>query len=816
MKSLYHQFRSLINGHTLAEKITELCRIEQGQTWRNYHASVEWICAAMREIGLPNVERLTYPADGCTVYEDKRMPLAWDASVGCLTLCDATQTVAADYARHPFHLIKGSTATKPGGEIVRVISEQQFLAGEDPRGALVMLEPLTSPRAHVLTPILDLGGRGIISDFAIGSYEYPDALQWVNACTEGVHWHIQCEDRDFIGFSVSRRMGDYIRQLVNAGDLKAKIKCDGRRYEGELPAATALIPGKRPEEVWLLAHAFEPLLDDDSSGIIAGIEIARQIMVLGTPEYSLRLIFAMEHYGYAAFHANFKGKVIGAANLDSLPSAQQRRCRLIPPIAAIPFHGVDILKDINAELNSVLPCILDKPGCKDDMFLSDKSTGVPTIWFHGEFDRSLQGKSCRLWHNSAQTQDGFLAPDILADFTALALLWFYKTLFYTGKTAILPELKIKSISSPWRDYAASHIYARAEIGFPYDLVNIPKACRRPLPDGVIYGHFSSVLSGMDGKKDLARLILEAEADRQQEVSEGAVKQYIDACNYLVDWGYLQAVSRTELTGFMFADALREIGVKEGDILLVHSSLSKCGYIAGGAKTLIRTLSEAVGPDGAILFPTFTRPYIYLGTSLNRGWNYRPFDPSDFSQIWTGSVPRVLLEQFPEARRSRHVTHSWAGLGSQAEACLSSHGPTDPPASGNSPLGKALERGGKVIYIGSGLGPSTFLHYLETVSCSAFLQPAVCRVKEKDGSLRTVLIEQHLPGHRDFYRDDAENCKFFTHAIRAGLKIAEIPFGMNRIQMIDLKEFYRIGMELMREDPRILLCDNPACTFCRQF
>ena len=163
-----------------------------------------------------------------------------------------------------------------------------------------------------------------------------------------------------------------------------------------------------------------------------------------------------------------------------------------------------------------------------------------------------------------------------------------------------------------------------------------------------------------------------------------------------------------------------------------------------------------------------------------------------------------------------MTHSWAGLGPQAEACVAAHGPIDPPASNSSPMAKAMELGGKVVYIGSGLAPSTFLHYLETVCNSAFLQPAVCRVKNPDGSLRTVFIEQHLPGHRDFYRSDAENCKFFVRAVKAGLKIAEVPFGMSKIQVIDLKEFYSIGLKLMQEDPRILLCDNPDCCFCREF
>ena len=812
MKKLFQQIRSRLDGRAMVAKAEELCKIEQGQTFRHYHQSIDWICGAMKAAGLPNVEKITFPADGVTTYEDKRMPVAWDTTVGKLTLCDAEKTVAADYTVHPFHLIKGSVSTKPDGEIVRIITEQQFLAGEDPRGALVMLETGTAPRARVLTPILDQGGRGIIADFLQGRYEHPDALQWVAACTEGSNWHIQCDDRDFIGFSVTLRMGAKIRELAGKGTLKARIECDGRRYAGELPAATALIPGRRPEEVWLLAHTFEPLLDDDSIGVTAGIEIARQIMSLGTPEYSLRLIFAMELYGYAAFHANFKGKVIGGANLDSLPPNRHELCRLIPPISVVPFHGVKILREMAETFRDVLPVEWKKPECFDDMFLSESTTAVPTVWFL----KSPKPGEVNLWHNSAQTEPGFLEPEVFADYTALAAVWFRRVLFSTDAPVELPKLELKEVSSPWRDHAAKQIYARAQAGLPQDLVRIPKDQRRPLPDGVLYGPMSSILSGMDGKKDLARIILETEADRQVTLNDAQIKKYLDAFNYLADWGYLTAVRRTELTPAMLGAALRQAGVQDGDVLLVHSSLSKCGYIAGGAKGLIEGVMEAVGKDGTALFPTFTRPYIYLGTSLNKGWNYRPYDPADPRQIWTGIVPRTLLEQFPEAVRSRHVTHSWAGLGPKAEACVAAHGPADPPASESSPLGKALALGGKVVYIGSGLAPSTFLHYLETACDAAFLQPAVCRVKDPDGSLRTVFIEKHLPGHRDFYRPDAENCKFFVRAVEAGLHIAEVPFGMSRIQVIDLKEFFAIGVKLMKDDPRVLLCDDPDCPFCRNF
>ena len=115
-----------------------------------------------------------------------------------------------------------------------------------------------------------------------------------------------------------------------------------------------------------------------------------------------------------------------------------------------------------------------------------------------------------------------------------------------------------------------------------------------------------------------------------------------------------------------------------------------------------------------------------------------------------------------------------------------------------------------------MAPTTFLHYLEDRTDMPFLSSAVCRVKNPDGSLKTVLIEKHLPGHRDFYRPHAEECKFFRAAIERGLEIRSVPLGLSQLQLIEVRPLYEIGMELLKKDRRLLLCDDPNCLFCRQF
>ena len=815
MKQAYERFLKQVDGERLYRRTLELAEIEMGQTTPCHVRAAEYVRRQLEEAGIPGVELIDIPADGKTVYQDKVMPLAWDATTGRLEFTDkisapgwvpvnkrglaaANDQIPADFGRHPFHLVKGSTATTPGGVVTRIVTEQQLLAGADPRGAMIMLDPETRATSGVIRPILDMGALGFVTDYAVGRYESPDTLQWVNAATESGNWHVTAEDRPFIGFAVTPRTGDLIRRL---GNVRVRVECDGRRYVGTEPMVTALVPGRSKKELWLFAHLYEPLLNDDSAGVSTAIEVAKMLMAGEKPLHSVRLVFAMELYGYAAYAAmrgpNLKDEVIGGCNIDSICAVKNEPLTLYPTGNAKPYAGNVLLKKAYDELKDVLPLELGSVSYMDDLFLGDPTVGVPSVW--------LLGRGRGFWHNSVQCDPKFIDQETMCRSAA-----FVEELANTEPPAPA-VLTVTERHSPWRDYAAKMVLARMEPGFPYSQAKVPPYARMPLPDGMLYGPFANVMCALDGKKSLARAIAEAEAETDTVTSEAKVKKYIDAVNYLADYGYLEAVTRPELTGDDIKSALRELGLTGKDLVLVHASVSKCGYIRGGAETLIRSVAESV--DTA-LFTTFTRPYIFLG-GPNRNWRYRPFDPADADAVWTGTVGKTVLRKFPDAVRSRHITHSWAGFGSFAHACLDAHAPCDPPAGETSPLAKALELGGKILYFGAGLESTTFIHYLEDAARMPFLSTAICRVRNPDGSLTTVAVPRHLPGCREFYTNAME-CKFFKRSFARGLKLERVKFGMGELMALDIRQLYEIGMAVIKDDPKVLLCDDPDCLFCRQY
>ncbi|MCM8768695.1 MAG: hypothetical protein NC911_03300 [Candidatus Omnitrophica bacterium] len=93
----------------------------------------------------------------------------------------------------------------------------------------------------------------------------------MNACTEGNHWHVREDERPFLGFSVSPRMGDLLCSTIRKGIVVAKATSNGKLLAGEVDLVTGLLPGAETRELWLMAHLYEPMPDDNSAGLIAAI-----------------------------------------------------------------------------------------------------------------------------------------------------------------------------------------------------------------------------------------------------------------------------------------------------------------------------------------------------------------------------------------------------------------------------------------------------------------------------------------------------------------------------------------------------------------
>lgn len=254
-------------------------------------------------------------------------------------------------------------------------------------------------------------------------------------------------------------------------------------------------------------------------------------------------------------------------------------------------------------------------------------------------------------------------------------------------------------------------------------------------------------------------------------------------------------------------ALKDVGVAAGDTLLVHSSLSACGRIVGGAQTIIEAIIEAVGPDGNFFVPTFQRSECYLN-GINKRWDHRPSDFRDRASEavrWVGTLPLEFMRLYPDAPRGVHLSHSWAGWGKKVADVLSRQTEDEPPFSDNSCPIVVKDMGGKILHFGSPIGHTSFVHCFETHFNLPGLGPSYYDTRLPDGAITWKFVPKGLPGPREFYTKD-EDARFFREAIARGLEIRRAKLGVGYLKLIDCRSFWDIGSALVMEDPRIIIGD----------
>jgi len=151
---------------------------------------------------------------------------------------------------------------------------------------------------------------------------------------------------------------------------------------------------------------------------------------------------------------------------------------------------------------------------------------------------------------------------------------------------------------------------------------------------------------------------------------------------------------------MIADALRGLGLGRGDSVFVHSSLSRFGWVEGGAEALCQTIIDVVGPEGTVIMPAFTFPLI---NEVNAVLDI------ETSPSCVGKVSETFRTRFA-THRSRHISHSVAAAGAKAEHFTAGHCPD--AFDENSAFRRLVDVGGYVLLMGVDYNACTFFHCIE--------------------------------------------------------------------------------------------------------
>lgn len=239
---------------------------------------------------------------------------------------------------------------------------------------------------------------------------------------------------------------------------------------------------------------------------------------------------------------------------------------------------------------------------------------------------------------------------------------------------------------------------------------------------------------------------------------------------------------------LIARDLRALGVREGGILLVHSSLRSLGLPADlpsveRGEIVIEGLLKALGPSGTLLLPALSYEAV--------GADNLVFDARSTPSC-IGALPEIFRCR-PGTLRSIHPTHSVCAVGLRAEELLADHIQSTTPVGAQSPFAKLPRMGGQVLFLGCGTLRNTSMHGVEELVEPEYLYgPKVdYRVILMNGTEQ----EMHVRSHN--FKGWEQRYDRLEHVMEHGLSKGSV---MNaECHLLDAAQMWNAALNTIRKD-----------------
>ncbi len=178
-----------------------------------------------------------------------------------------------------------------------------------------------------------------------------------------------------------------------------------------------------------------------------------------------------------------------------------------------------------------------------------------------------------------------------------------------------------------------------------------------------------------------------------------------------------------VTPARIARDVRALGVRAGDVVLVHTSLSAISgphsMVAGGAVGVIEALFDVLGEAGTLVMPAFSADYSdpasWTSPPVSSLWwpvlrDAMPAWRPDRAATFRIGLVSETFRRIEGVRRSAHPQSSFCAWGAHADAVVAPHG-LDDPLGPDGPLGR-LRGLDATLLIGCGFGSCTAFHLAE--------------------------------------------------------------------------------------------------------
>ncbi|MBF0298305.1 MAG: AAC(3) family N-acetyltransferase [Oligoflexia bacterium] len=249
-------------------------------------------------------------------------------------------------------------------------------------------------------------------------------------------------------------------------------------------------------------------------------------------------------------------------------------------------------------------------------------------------------------------------------------------------------------------------------------------------------------------------------------------------------------------------SLSECGIKQGDTILMHSSLYQLGLLDSCStkdlcENIFQIITKYLGAEGTLLVPAFF--YEYARCKLAFDVKLSPVSKS------LGVFPQYIVTR-SDCVRSLNPTTCLAGIGKNANYIC--NGKSAKAFGINSPWHKLHTCGGKIIsFGGKETDMLTFLHHVEHMFGVPHMYHKYYTVPIFNNGEKINLPVSSFVRYLD-YNIEHDHNKFVSQAHQEGI-IKHCSLGMSNVFCCLCEDLFDLGIKCLEEDTFYFLAQRPS-------
>lgn len=247
-----------------------------------------------------------------------------------------------------------------------------------------------------------------------------------------------------------------------------------------------------------------------------------------------------------------------------------------------------------------------------------------------------------------------------------------------------------------------------------------------------------------------------------------------------------------------SNKLSKLGLKKGDVLLVHNSLFNFGIpsdckINEVPSKIFNELQSTIGAEGTIAVPTFNFDFC-KGLPFNKQET-----PSKNMGVFS-----EFVRKYPQAKRSKHPMQSIAVVGSKTDFIIEND--TESSFSPDGPFDRLKALNGKILLLGADFNSVSMIHWVEEK-----YEVPYRYWKTFEGTY----IDKNIPSEKSYkmyvrYMETNPLLKLYSiekELIRTN-KLLETQIGSGSIKVFDISDFISIAENFIARNPYYFVSNHP--------